>query len=682
MINFGAANSNNVHIGFGNISVLTQMTSVTIVGRIRLKTLVGPTAKVICGQANSTGYQNGGWYLAVETVGGNQQLTFRWGGAAVSTSVTSGTNDIPSNTWVTFGVTWRGPSSTADFYINGAAVATGVVTTSTAMGNTATGFAINARYDNDGGALGGAFDIDNLVIYAGSSLDVNGHLFYHNGFLTRPDLVDFWWTGDTAPGLNDVTTQESGTNRNGTPATQKLDDTTGWNRLSQGSIFPKMQLVPPGDDEPQVAENGIMSEEMYAEVTGEDRTHFAVEIDLPDGTTWKLSDASLMTDNGLYDEKVKAWAPIKKTTSVWSYNIAKPSTNITIYDPERELINLLGGELHNKLEGQPVREKLISKYVKSSNWFTVFNGIFATRHLIGTKTVQFKFGPNDKPLKQGARLGIIDSDRFPGAGNEVLGTSVPLLLGIHEGIGGARTAHRISNTEYMVSAGKLKSIDEVYEDAAVSAGTWSIQYSNRKGYDFTEIVFSSDPGSDVDITVDCHGVDVFGDGAGYTVNNGADQLSLVLTNYFYSEHKSGAWSKPTDISAPIAELYFKEVSSFLSAYGIRSKAVITKDTTGYSLLNSFAQEHRFPIFFTYAGYIALRSNPFYRIPTNLIRLEEGPDDYSKLTTLTDDSNLKDETVVTWGIDQGDTEEKETKAIDVTKNYQSKKSWKWNTVYVG
>ncbi len=412
---------------------------------------------------------------------------------------------------------------------------------------------------------------------------------------------------------------------------------------------------------------GLYSADMLAEVKlgSGGKVYFGFELDLPDGTT-----TLKYADNGFgpYKPGLTQWSSIPKTCSIWDPNLGTFTTSVTIVDHDRTLSKYLGGQYEGLMEGQAARVKLVSPNVASGDWFTAFSGKILKWAASGPiPVINLTLGLDDKPLQSGARLGKITNDLFVSAGSAVLDLPIPAVYGIQANAnGGAVNCYRISATEWLVSAGYLEEVTEVYEDGYVTSGSWSEQQSERRGRNFTEIAFTANPGDDVAITCDCKGLTAAGAGTGSAIVNEADILEHALLNWYFNKYETGSYETS---HAAINSTYFGLVADWFDDYSWTGKKIVTEDVTGYQLINDFAASKRMvSVFWTSAGALGMAEDEFYTWGDAQDVLYQSRL-LSESTTENIDDGLVDEVVMRHGYYDADgSTTDESRAMDVSRSY--------------
>jgi len=662
MIDFGSSNVNDVHIGFGHLSYLDSLSSLSILGRGRLKTFADHFYCAICGQCGDAETLKGWWFSVIKNAVGDWRFFFRWGDDVNMGNINSGLSTVDENTWMTWAFVWNGPNVTAYFYKDGSQIAS-PTSQNYSISSTTNGFAINNRYDGNTGDAGGSWDMDHILLYPGVSLAANEIAAHHAGILPRLENAKFWWTGQYAPGRNELKHasggEEAGTNRNGTPVqTEEAGFPWHWPLVGMYKVAFSGEASDPGG-----TEEGLMAAPMYEELTGLGRVYFCYELDLPDNTTLRASIKSLPTEEGQYENILEGMSDINIGGSVEpSYSLKKLTANVKLLDKDRILSKRFTGEFENLIEGSACRIRLISPFVLSKYWFTCFKGVFEKwegEDLL-PKMTHF-LGVTDKPLEGGASLGVISDDIFPDcASYDDEGSEIPAIYGIYDEALGAKTALRISETEFLTSAGFLSELTEVFVDDILDA-TWSQQNIERAGRNFTEILFAPAPAADVVVKFNCKGIEKYGDGSGATITNSAEQLLHMIVNWYYGKYERGSWYSASEIDAPINDDHFAKVAEFMRQFSWTSKKTITKSTTGYQLCNGWSSSWRIPIFWGFDGKLAVRANKFY-VQRGAQPLINESDALSILKTLNVTSKLRDEVVFV------DAFSNETKVKDVLRGH--------------
>ena len=297
MIDFGSSNNNDVHIGFGDLSYLNELVAFSVLVRFRLKANDDQGNWVaLCGNLD---YGNvAGWAIRFVWSAADQWVVnFVWGGAGGATTI-GGVLALTAGEWHTLGMVFSGSGTYFAVYIDEASNIGG--TASNVMADSSEGFAIGGEYDGDPDR-GGSWDIDHLIVYPGIALISDDYDAFRAGMMPRPGDAKFWWTGQYAPGRNELIHasggEEAGTNRNGTPVqTEEAGFPWHWPLVGMYRPASSGEASDPGS-----TDEGLMATSMYEELTGRGRVYFCYELDLPDDTKIRASLESLPTEEGLYE---------------------------------------------------------------------------------------------------------------------------------------------------------------------------------------------------------------------------------------------------------------------------------------------------------------------------------------------------------------------------------------------
>jgi len=580
MIDLGSSNANDVHIGFGDLAYLNELIAFSVLVRFRLKANDDQGNRVcLCGNLGTTS----GWVIRFVFSAGNEwAINFVWGGEGGFTTI----GPLPVLTageWHTFGMVFSGSGTHWAGYIDeNSSVGGGAARI---MADSDEAFAIGAEYDGDANNYGGSWDIDHLIIYPEVALAEADYEAFRAGMMSRPGDAKFWWTGQYTPGRNEID-QIIGAHRNGVPVqTEEAGYRWHWPLVGIYKVAFSGEASDPGG-----TEEGLMATSMYEELTGRGRVYFCYELDLPDDTKIRASIKSLPTEVGLYGNILENISDITVGGSVEpSYSLRKVTANVKLLDKGRVLAKRFTGEFENLIEGSACRIRLISPHVPAADWFTCFEGVFERwegRDLLPYMT--HFLGINDKPLEGGASLGVISDDVFPDcASYDDVGSEIPAIYGIYDEAFGAKTAMRISETEFLASAGFLSEVTEVFVDGELNEA-WTQQNIERSGRNFTEVLFDEDPGVGVDVTFNCAGIEKFGDGSGSPLTNSAEQLLHMIVNWYFGKYERGSWYSASEIGAPINTGHFAQVAEFMRQFGWTSKKTLTKSMTGYQLCNGWS----------------------------------------------------------------------------------------------
>ena len=399
------------------------------------------------------------------------------------------------------------------------------------------------------------------------------------------------------------------------------------------------------------------------------KVYFGLEIDLPDGTTLRYANSFLMTSSGTYKGALMEWGEIPKTVSRWDSSLETYTITVGIADKDREISKLLGGKFEGRLEGSAARVKMISPNVAAADWYTAFAGKFQHWGAAGAMpTITMTLGLNDKLLQSAAKLGRITNAVFTSAGPDVIDLPIPAVYGSHaRPAGGAVNAYRISATEWLVSAGFVEDIPQVYEDGAISTGSWSYQQSTRRGRYFSEILFTADPG-DVAITCDVEGLTASGDGTGSAITNPADILEHMLANWYFNAYEMGTYY--TAGTTEVNSTYVGVVADWMDTYSWTAKKVITEDLTGYQLVNEWAGAWRVPVFWTSAGALGMAVDEHYTWKASQDTLNQSHLLSESITENRDDA-LADEVTIQHGyFDADGSTTDESKATDKSRSFDT------------
>jgi len=355
--------------------------------------------------------------------------------------------------------------------------------------------------------------------------------------------------------------------------------------------------------------------DLLAELKARPNNNMVVfELDLKTGTTYKYSEAWAAASAGMYEGRVVQSGSIERSVSDSGFNLPDDSATVTIHDDvARTLEQVLMGSAVGSIAGTAARIKLASKTLASSKWFTLFSGVVSSFASPSPFLWTFSLKRDDKALKSLISIPAIQSYDWPNAPSDSLGISANVVYGKHSSTGTAVTGMvpttYVDNSgfRYLISYGRISSLDAVYVDGVLeAAANYALTYVETNGRSWSLVDFTSDQGATADITVDCEGFETNGDGSsGAVIVNPATQLEHLLTNFVFGTWMTGSWL--TTASYPINETYVAEVETYLSDKGIaKGSRVIPGSRKGIDVLNEWCSQFQVASFWTYAGKLAIR----------------------------------------------------------------------------
>lgn len=687
MIDFGGANDHGNRISFGDSSVIGYMDGMVAVAlwfRFRLKSGAG-TWGYVMGKRSSTATE--GWAVYFDLAGTGRQLIFGYGNGSAWRQHVCATVLTVGN-WYTAFFWWYGYRYGA-WYLNGSLANT----TDSGSGferiqqASATPFMIG----NAGGWTnrGAAVEIDNVIVWpyhlfmgvylfgtsgghqldeslrAGISTGVHDirncyqpmdAYPVHDGLAPVGMSPRFWWPGEYTPGrnviLHDLGGGEAGTATGGPAICEDHCDTAPFVALDA----PSHGVMAAGAGTTQ-SKTGKMSTALYTEVTGRNRTHFAVEVDMPDGTIKGFAKASLPTDSQEYELLATKLSSIRREIRDSEYRLQPVGMSVVIADDGRTLSRLFSGRFDGRMEGRPARVKLVSPHVAESQWMTVFEGIVLGWQPRGNlPEITLSFGPNDKALREANRLGRFTRGMFPDAPDDVIGEPLRVIYGNFDSRcgGGGVECPAVGFTEwgytqYFVSTGQTEVI-AAYDDGVMASGLTSNDDYLRGGRQVSLLSMYPEPSGTV--TADVSGVPSFiahtygGFGLILPIygrrqlpmTNPIEQLLHFLVNYCYGSYVKGQYLSPSD--APIDVESFVAAAGWYRLLGTRGRTIVYGDETGYQFINRWVGAWKVPVFWNANGKLALKVDDFFVRLADQDLLVDHEDGVGNLLTINKDQDLK------------------------------------------
>ena len=293
-----------------------------------------------------------------------------------------------------------------------------------------------------------------------------------------------------------------------------------------------------------------------------------LEIDLPDGTTFRTSDAGRAGATAPYKPFVKSWTPITYGVSDNDGRVERLRSTVRVMDPEpRTLTKILTGENGRLIRGSAARLKAAIRGLDEADWWSRLTGIVQDWKMPEPFVIEFLLRSTaDDPLRGNGNRLLVTRDDFDTAPDNVIGAPVPEIYGKHESAGtnvtGMLTCVRVSTngdptdrttapTRYLVGGARMIDAIDRWTDGAsktaVGAHGTGWFWEERNGHIYTTIGFASDPGESAAITVDAWGLGKVAtptadpsDDSG-VIKNGIAQLRHFLTNFVLND-----WHRKVD----------------------------------------------------------------------------------------------------------------------------------------
>lgn len=329
------------------------------------------------------------------------------------------------------------------------------------------------------------------------------------------------------------------------------------------------------------------------------------------GTTYRWSDVGLVDSaSGLYQARVLSWGGSLRRGVPQGDNGLDLSNDVevTVDDTDQLLTTLLQGASRNAFRGATVTVKLASPNVAAANWFTLFTGRVETYAQPAPLMWTLRFSPNDLPLRRESipKARITASD-WPSSSIDARELPVPILYGRVSSSNGANNGAiscpyvDAAGFRYLVCGGWAKAVDTVYKDGvAVAASAYAITHPIVNGRQYTLIDFTSTQGTSA-ITCDAQGYETVGDGTGTLIEDPADIMEHLLSNWVFGDYRSGAW---LSTAAIIDATSF--ATTFFSDRGYKGSVYVNVKRRGIDVLNDLLKSFEAKACWTPDGKVALK----------------------------------------------------------------------------
>jgi hypothetical protein len=335
-----------------------------------------------------------------------------------------------------------------------------------------------------------------------------------------------------------------------------------------------------------------------------------VQLSFP-GNTLRLSLGGYSaTGVGHYEAKLLSISPIAYQVSDRSGSIPALEMTIDVADKDGSVQAIIEGQYANEIRGSAATVYMVAKdpTINQSKWFTAFTGIVAKPTYPGRRVIRFTLRVDDLPFTRPCMQGWrITRAAWPNAKADDVGGVAPAVYGEHSAANHQTGPGMIGTLyvdtlafRYVICAGRPKSIDRVYKDGIQLGSGYSFEYLTRGGRLWTVVKFTSDQGSGV-ITVDMHGYETVGDSSGSMITSKALQHAHFLTNFCFSEWKSGSW---LSTSARIDASLTGAISTFLTARGAEGSLVVGAGRTPAAVIMALCDEESLYARWTNLGTVA------------------------------------------------------------------------------
>lgn len=316
---------------------------------------------------------------------------------------------------------------------------------------------------------------------------------------------------------------------------------------------------------------------------GEPQVHPVLEIELPPalpgGSTRlrRYASAGVASDTfgPVYHEHVieGGWGGLPRSVDIRGSNLQGTETTVVISDTDRSFANEVA-RYRRSLRTSAATIRLVSPNVDDADAFVAFSGILDSWAQTSEMNWELHLRPDDFPLQYGvAPKCAITRQDWPNSRDDVVGTFIPIIYGIHDSTGvsgaGMLPAYYVDmvNFRYLVGLGVMKAVRAVYVDGAVaSTSDYAVTNIIVNGKTLTMIDFTSDQGDEAVVTVDVEGLTEDGTTSGDLLLNPAEQKAHFLANFVWNDWRHGDFHDPAD--EPIDTASFDAVGDdFLNDMG-------------------------------------------------------------------------------------------------------------------
>ena len=331
------------------------------------------------------------------------------------------------------------------------------------------------------------------------------------------------------------------------------------------------------------------------------------ELDLPDGTAFRISDRGVASQDLLYKPFVRRWSPITYGTSDTDGRVERIRASVEVIDPEpRILTKILKGATGRNLRGSAARIWGLIPGLPAADWWRRFTGIAIRAEMREPYIWSFELRADLEELRGDAHRLTVTRDDFPTAPDDSISQIVPVVYGVQDSTGidvnGMLSCIRCSTTgdfynstrpyRYLVTEGFLPDVITSWADGGseTALGNRDVDWfwTNRKGHLYTELGFDSDPGEATAITVDAYGLANVAtptpdpSDTSQVIENPIEILRHYLTNFVFNHWNDGtvnsSWFTPF-VDSPLEQ----ESWDFAQAYFAKKAAVAARSMPAQSV---------------------------------------------------------------------------------------------------
>jgi hypothetical protein len=374
--------------------------------------------------------------------------------------------------------------------------------------------------------------------------------------------------------------------------------------------------------------------------SGQRITQMYLEVDV---TTEEIGQYSSETINsrseGLYEGKIVNFERISRSVMNKKNSLESTSAGITIADgPDRKFAKFLASARGKQFRDSAVDIRLASPEVTDKTaWKTVFDGVVKSWVEIKPNEWRMKFSAQDDPMLAKIPKVKISEPDFPNADPKLYDNFAPIIYGRHSSFNitddGMVQLYRVDTSggttgdnTFLVSFGRCLDILRIYAQknneapVVLTEGTGADEWQRVSdtlalinGRQWTLIHFPGgfstvDP-SEWAFTADIEGFETIGDGTGVLIENPANQILHLVTNFVFGEWTSGLWLDPVDF--PIDVDKFVETGDFLNELGQASSRYVGgkgSATKAKDEINRFTKNLELKVFWTSEGKLAILPN--------------------------------------------------------------------------
>jgi hypothetical protein len=399
-----------------------------------------------------------------------------------------------------------------------------------------------------------------------------------------------------------------------------------------------------------------------------ERSIVLCEIDLPNGTTWRLTTwpgGFQSISKGFYEGRLvgdpTGWSEqIGDTNNAMQIN----TPQVTLADDDWLFRNLVGCGV--TLDNRPVRlyrAAPVEDVPAAADWLQYYAGVLDDYSESGTNRWQIKLRPDDGKM----RSSVLDRQAtiadWPNLPSGIEGTFLPLVIGKHsyEGSPNVTAAGAIStfsvdgtaNHYQYVSLGYVNVL-RVYVGATLKTLTTDYTVLNPQinGVRHTILHMVADPAGAA-VTVDVEGQYAVGTGSGAPMMLATDVIRLVLNNWVFGSWLDGAWlTESTSVNTSAANAVATSILHLADGSAYCSAIYLSDNSVGYDVLNQWLLAHGVWCYWNGLGQLVLWYDDPNTLPTITNVLHEADCIPGGFAVVTSKDQLLAGSIATWGQASG------------------------------